>query len=404
MLLVISSIVVACVILEVLLRLFFPVPGQPQFMPDPILGIRHTPHQRVWVANATRDFGTWFTTNSHGAPDVERSIEKPQRTYRIAVLGDSMVEGSQVSWEERFSSMLERQLTEWVQSHIGQQERVEVLNFGASSYGTTQEWLYYQSHVRHYAPDMVLVAVFANDIMNNSFELEIEHADRPEIRPFFYLDTAGKLVKKPGQYYQNAIKASLKSKGPHGSGFQRAYRTVRDHVRVVSAVHQAYINVRNADALSQSDDRQLQAYFDLYDLTLQQTSPQWQQAWKITGELLCRFAEDVARDGAQFHVAVIPSKWEVYGGPRPLSPMSEKATEDRYNWEFPLLQMVHILEKNDLSFTNLLPIFQEASKDTAPLFFRHDGHYAPAGHRALAAGLLSFLQEQIFQHVTMVSQ
>jgi hypothetical protein len=315
-----------------------------------------------------------------------------------------MVEGSQVSWEERFSSMLERQLTEWVQSHIGQQGRVEVLNFGVSSYGTAQEWLYYQSYVRHYDPDMVLVAVFSNDIMNNSFELEIEHAGRPEIRPFFYLDTAGRLVKKPGQYYENSIKQYLKSKGNHGSGFQRAYRTVRNHVRIISAVHQAYINIRNTGALSQSDDRQLQVYFDLYDSRLQQTSAQWQQAWKITSELLCRFAEDVARDGAQFHVALIPSGWEAYGGPRPPSPMPEKGTEHRYNWEFPLLEMVHILEKNDLSFTNLLPIFQEASKDTAPLFFPRDGHYTPVGHGTLAAGLFPFLQKQISQHVIMVSQ
>jgi hypothetical protein len=66
--------------------------------------------------------------------------------------------------------------------------------------------------------------------------------------------------------------------------------------------------------------------------------------------------------------------------------------------------MVHILEKNDLSFTNLLPIFQEASKDTAPLFFPRDGHYTPVGHGTLAAGLFPFLQKQISQHVIMVSQ
>lgn len=401
-----SSVVITLLLLEVTLRLFFPAPRQPQFMPDPILGVRHTPHQRVWVTNEAWEFGVWFTTNAHGAPDVERSIEKPEGTYRIAVLGDSMVEGSQVRQEERFVSLLERQLTEWVQTHVGWLRRVEVLNFGASSYGTTQEWLYYQSYVHHYAPDFVLVAVFpGNDIMNNSFALEIERAGRPEIRPFFYLNPESRLVQRQSQFYKNAFKHYLKAKGNHISGLRRVYRTVRNHSRLVSIGCQAYWRIRNAGTLSTSDDRQLQVYFEQYDAKLQQTSQEWQQAWDITSEILRRFAEEVTKDGAQFHVAIIPGSWEVEGGPRSLSSIPEKGTEYRYDWEFPSQRMTSVLKKNKLSFTNFLPAFQETSqKDAAPLFFHRDTHYTPAGHRVLAEGLLPLLQDQISHRMTSVSQ
>lgn len=185
-LLLLLGVVIALCMSELITRQIFREPGRTQYVPDPIVGFRHAPNQRVWQTNEAREFGVWFTTNSQGNPDLERLIDKPEGVYRIAVIGDSMAEAAQVRQEERFTSLLERELTEWCQTNCGTIQQIEVLNFGTASYGTSQEWLNYQSHVRHYAPDLVLLVFLpGNDLMNNSFQLEVRRAGRPEIMPFF---------------------------------------------------------------------------------------------------------------------------------------------------------------------------------------------------------------------------
>jgi hypothetical protein len=54
-----------------------------------------------------------------------------------------------------------------------------VLNFGVSGYGTDQEWLLYQAVGRRYCPDLVLVALYGNDLREN------QAAAAPSPKPLF---------------------------------------------------------------------------------------------------------------------------------------------------------------------------------------------------------------------------
>ena len=95
--LVILSTIIALIFAELAARLIFPPTPPIQLIPDPIVGFRHKPNQRVWHTNGVNEFGVWFTTNSHGDPDIEFEIEKPDQVYRIAIIGDSMAEAAQVT-------------------------------------------------------------------------------------------------------------------------------------------------------------------------------------------------------------------------------------------------------------------------------------------------------------------
>src|SRR5438309_1056803 len=90
----------ALVLLEVGLR----VVGysSPEFYEaDETLGYRLIPGMSGWY---TREGRSWVTINSDGFRDVEHTIEKPADVYRIAVIGDSYVEGLQVNREEMFTN------------------------------------------------------------------------------------------------------------------------------------------------------------------------------------------------------------------------------------------------------------------------------------------------------------
>lgn len=94
--------------------------------------------------------------------------EKAAGIYRIALLGDSMVEGLQVPIEETFGRLLGRDLNEKLERPpLAGVSQVQVLNFGTSGYSTVQELLQMEKQVLAYRPDLVIVGYNSRDIFEN---------------------------------------------------------------------------------------------------------------------------------------------------------------------------------------------------------------------------------------------
>lgn len=82
-----------------------------------------------------RVFGnTWTEVNAEGLRGPELAREKPLRTYRIGVFGDSVTFGQGVQDEETYARVLERRLRTVAHPRGA---RVEVLNFGVPAYNVT---------------------------------------------------------------------------------------------------------------------------------------------------------------------------------------------------------------------------------------------------------------------------
>jgi hypothetical protein len=117
-----------------------------------------------------REGEAYIRINSDGLRDREHERQKPPNTVRIAVLGDSYAEALQVPVEKTFWAVMERELQQCA-SFKGQ--KVEVINFGVSGYGTALELITLREKVWAYAPDIVLLAVTTgNDIGDNSRALK----------------------------------------------------------------------------------------------------------------------------------------------------------------------------------------------------------------------------------------
>lgn len=101
-----------------------------------------------------------YTINSLGMRDVERSIAKPPNTYRIAVLGCSVTEGKQVSLDETYCRILEKQLNQ-----AGGPIKYEVLNFAVSAYTLGQEYLRLKHFAMQFKPDLVIFTVRPNALL-----------------------------------------------------------------------------------------------------------------------------------------------------------------------------------------------------------------------------------------------
>src|SRR5262249_51729552 len=121
-------------------------------------------------------------------------------------------------------------------------KRVEVLNFGVSGYGTTQEYLQLRDRVWQFDPDIILLTfTVSNDVRNNSKKLEWD-----DIRPFYVLDN-GRLVR------DNSFREKGAYKSRKTPAFQALYWTI-NHSRILQLLREAR-NARLRSGVEQSNDQ-----------------------------------------------------------------------------------------------------------------------------------------------------
>lgn len=185
-LIVISSFLIALILLEAFIRLagetdadgqftFLGYTLQPYVLPVKQLRVRiddYIERQEYatiiaddWLGWTYRPDWAWndgeFTINSAGLrARREYSPEPPPDTLRIAVFGDSFTAGEEVKDEETWSRHLERGLT---QAGL----RSEVLNFGVGAYGMGQAFLRWQRLGASYQPDIVIFGLQPENLKRN---------------------------------------------------------------------------------------------------------------------------------------------------------------------------------------------------------------------------------------------
>jgi lysophospholipase L1-like esterase len=262
--------------------------------PDPVLGLRLRAGAQ---GQYTTEGYAHVLVNSAGFRDRERALPKPSGALRIAVLGDSYIEGLQVELEKTFPALLERRLNEC--GAFGGRP-IEVLNFGVSSYGTAQELLTFRHYASKYSPDLVLATVFTgNDIRNNSRDLEPD-----KMRPFF-VQQAGALV--------------LDSSFADSEEFRRRTSTLHEFfdtlrmLRVVQAAYFAKDRIEMASAARPSPSNAAPSEAGLDDAVFAEPkTPAWRDAWAVTEQIFERFNQEVRASGAKLIVVSLSSGIQVH--------------------------------------------------------------------------------------------
>jgi len=157
LLLLLGTFLFSLLLLEVGFRLFSPR-GVTKSRIDPDLGWVHVPNCRYVFHH--KEFNTPISYNSFGMRDTEHTLAKPPGVFRIAVLGDSYMEGRQVVLDSVYSKVLERLLRE-------KGINCETLNFGVHGYGTDQELVVLRKSALRFDPDLVILSLNKNDIATN---------------------------------------------------------------------------------------------------------------------------------------------------------------------------------------------------------------------------------------------
>lgn len=283
--------VVSCVVVLLLFELGLRLVGfsYPSFVQmDPDVGYKLRPNAEGW--NRTEG-GAYIKMNSEGLRDREHSQVKPPNTFRIAVLGDSMVEARQVPFEKSFVPQLEHDLAA---CDAFRGKTVEVINFGVSGYGTGQELLMLRKEVWSYSPDLVLLAfTTANDVSDNSSKLSTG-----DPAPYFYI--------RDGQLAFDD--SYLRSRGfivKNGAAW-RAFIRLSDYFRTIQLLNKAknsWAQMRAGSRTKRQDTRFDQGLYD--QIYREPADANWREAWDVTEKLLQTMRQEVEAKGAKFLVVTL---------------------------------------------------------------------------------------------------
>jgi D-alanyl-lipoteichoic acid acyltransferase DltB (MBOAT superfamily) len=106
--------------------------------------------------------GALLGTNEWGMRDGSYTLEKPESTYRIGLVGASYVMGAGVRDGETFETLLEDRLNREGPHHDG--IRYEILNFAVGGYSPIQRMMAFEEKALRFDPDAVFYVAHENEI------------------------------------------------------------------------------------------------------------------------------------------------------------------------------------------------------------------------------------------------
>lgn len=365
--LVIVSTGVGVVLAEIGLRLFSDFRVVPQmFVTDEHVGYRLEPNVREVVSRPGAYRYTWSTNGQGFRGDDDYAIPKPAGTRRVLMIGDSFTFGMGVDNDRTASSRLQGALR-----IVCGDPRIEVINAGVPSYGTSQELKTLEKFGLPLEPDVVVLGVVSNDLDDN-LATGVHQLVEDSLRPL--PATAG---PGAGVYRWKRIANAIPG-----------YRFLNRHSVLMGAIRQLGSQVARSRSLASGGDASSSAdSAALRVLAFPDTTPAALRAavvdttshrYALMRRLIERMESVSNAAGAGFIVAVIPDSWELRG-----------YAADRAE-EAPMLTMaLQMCDSVGVMCINLGDhLLREApGGEIAGFYFVGDAHFNERGQAAMAAAL-----------------
>lgn len=381
------SLAITLVLIEIVLRQFyFPTASPAAYRkPDPILGWRLEPSVRL--INQNVEFSVPIEYNSRGWRDTEHTLEKPEGTFRILVLGDSFMEAYSVALDDAFHRQLESLI------NASRATQIEVINLGVGGYGTLQEYQVFMEEGRLYDPDLVLVAFYTtNDVRNNSMEIEAESTETFKVNSRPYLLPGGpddwEVVTTHYELAVQEYEEAIRQAQEEDTGFSI------ENLAIVRLIRQAQLR-RDSQALTSADANLEQNLHFWIGVDSCEPTVIYDEAWTITSRIFARLHQAVEDSGGQLVVFTVPGLQEV---DQEFKARVEELDPDHIYCLDSLPgndRLRDVLSDLDVPMLDLVPTFREEENNKGVDLFRWtDQHWNEAGHALAAEQVYEFLSDQ----------
>lgn len=406
LLLILASTLIALLLAEIGLR----VMGQSYYWAyakrvDPVLGWRPPAYTQGWQRFEGKAL---IATNAQGFRDRDHALGKPEGVQRIAVLGDSFTEAVQVPLEQTWWREMGRALNNGrcasgfadppaaARADPGPESAppgfpdIEVLNFAVSGYSTAQSLLAWRNMARAFSPDIVVLAFFiGNDLNENQRVL-----DNEPLRPYFIADENG--IELDDRFLLSADYRWARS------AIGRLSQWLREHSRIVQLALQARDALRitvlagpqDSAQVGRSEAAETQQAPVPQELGVDNAiyvEPQtrdWTQAWRATEAMIGLLSTEARANDAQPVIMIIGTGAQVH--PNAKARARFAAALGVRDLGYPVRRLLKIAADLELPVINLPALWTTEPHAQRELLHGFDGgrpgfgHWNPAGHRAAA--------------------
>jgi hypothetical protein len=385
--LVLASLVFSLSLIELALRLLgwsFPIFAQP----DSNLGWSFRPRLQGW---ATHENTAYVHINRLGFRGADWAQEA--RGFRIAVLGDSFAESSNLPEEQALTTVIQQNLRACPAFADG----IEVLNLGVSGYGTGQEYVLLTTRLEALRPDMVLLAFYAgNDVANNARALS--EPGQTE-KPYFSVSPEGGLVLddsfRASATFRNTVARDWSKRMINASYLLQAFKQLAAGKSVIP-------EPKSLDRVHVGDVARpplfAPEYIELFAPPRDQT---WAGAWAVTEKVLTSMREWAQARRVQFGIIIIPAPIQVL--PTPELRRAATAKFGLEDLEYPVERIARAAQSTEIPFLDLRdPLRKEG--DAKQIFLygfspRYgDGHLNAVGNSVSGDTIAAWVCEQRAAH------
>ena len=299
---------------------------------DPHMGWVNVPGRQVRFRRI--DFDTQVAINPDGLRGPQIPLERAPGRSRILLLGDSFAFGHGVNDEETSAHALSRLLP-----------ATDVVNLGVTGYSTDQELLLLRERGLDWQPDLVILYLCANDLLDNGKEF----AWGLYWKPRFVL--SGDSLHLERTVLPERVPARV-----------RLQREIHRHFVLYDVLSWQWARLRSRPTPG--------GLRPALDESAGSVTPR-SEAHRVTRRLLLEMIQLCHARGIPFLLVVVPP----FPAPDLLTDLPPPGTGAR------------------LDLTPVLAAYQEAHPDSA-LGFRYDTHWNARGHRVVAQAIAGVVRDQ----------
>lgn len=353
------SILIALLLLEMFVRVFYPQRLYYNISQwDEYVGFRTIPN--IESVQTNKEYTMHIKINSRGLRDREFPFEKPAKTIRIGVFGDSFTFGEGVEAEETYAKQLEQKFAE-DSSLKNNGWKVEVLNFGIGKTGTSHQLAWYQKEGSKYGLDIVVLGFLAG----NDFEDNLAGV---------FLLKNGELIHNPAAYSSvRKIQRILYS--------IPGYRWLAEHSHLANI-----IRVTGTKLDDKIRTKKKQTIVATPEVQPEVKKEQDTYAVDLTTNLIKRFASEAKSNHSHFLMLSFPMR-----GQKPYASYTKDENIGKIDMQ--LSQLQNALQKEGIAVIDFIPIFYVLPP--ADNYYKFDGHWRSAGHKVIAEELYQYLQNKM---------
>ena len=341
-------------------------------------GFSLRPHASGWYTNEGK---AYVKINSEGLRDSEHKKNNIDNNFRIAILGDSFAEARSIPVEKTFWSLMQDKLNSCAKFN---DKKIEVINFGVTEYGATQQLLTLRQHVWDYKPDIILLAFFsANDVTDNSKVLS-----NKKYRPFFIYENNNLIIDN--SFRQSKSYLLLKS------SIVQTVIKLSDYSRIVQLSKEIYLNQRfKRKKQDNKIGNKKKSYISAGVGTHQVYNPtekNWIEAWNITETLIKMINNEIKAKNAKFVTVTLSNSTQVHPNPDFRKSFIEKF--ENIDLFYPDKRIKKLGDKEGFLVINLAEKMKNVAEKNQVFFHGFDntvmgeGHWNLNGHK-IASEIIS---------------